>query len=194
MNAEEIIEKFELQVDDSSELSSVEELDLLNKCYQKVCDDRPWEFLKKEFSSITNGASLILPSDFSYFIEKNDDGEKIVWVGGSEYKLINYSDRRKYTGQTGVCYVNGGYLHFISAPVSGLAVLADYIHFPASLTLSNSPIFPERFHPLLYHFMAIEDITIQADASNDHIIDKNNALYKSMLADMRYYNARLSEN
>lgn len=47
MLASEIIAKFELYVDDSTELSTQEELDLLNKVYQKVADDRPWEILKK---------------------------------------------------------------------------------------------------------------------------------------------------
>jgi hypothetical protein len=195
MIAQDIIEKFELQVDDSTELSSVEELALLNKCYQKICDDRPWEFLKTEFSGLTDGSNkLALPSNFSYFIERNDDGEKIVWGVGVEYLLVPFNNRRKYTGQSNVCYVNDGYLYFMVAPASNLVVLGDYIKVPNDLAIDNTPIFPERFHPMLSHLMAIEDITIQGDPSADHIINKNNALYKSMLADMQYYNARLSEN
>ncbi len=52
MIAEEIITNFETQVDDMTELSSVEELTLLNKIYKKICVDRPWEFLKRGFSQL----------------------------------------------------------------------------------------------------------------------------------------------
>ena len=144
MTGQQLIDKFELQVDDSTELSSVEELDLLNKVYQKVCSDLPWEFLKKEFSSVTDGStSLALPSDFSYFIEFDDEMKKIVWVGGTQYYVVKFSDRRQYTDQTNICYVdvNSNKLYFPVAPTSGLAVYADYISIPADLTLVTSPIF-----------------------------------------------------
>ena len=48
MTAQEIIAAFELKVDDSTELSTSEELALLNRVYQLVCDERPWEILKKK--------------------------------------------------------------------------------------------------------------------------------------------------
>ena len=66
MTAEEIIARFNLQVDDSSELSSTEELALLNQCYREIQNDRSWEWLKTEETATTSISVpyIALPSDF----------------------------------------------------------------------------------------------------------------------------------
>jgi len=173
MTGEEIISLFNLLVDDSTELSSAEELDLLNASYQEVCDDRPWEFLKTEFSGTTDGTTVLaLPSNFSYFIEMNDDGEKIILVDGHSYLLINFSQRRQYKDQTGIAYFNGTNLYFIEAPSTGLEVLGDYIKTPDDLTIATSPIFKASFHKMLAYKMAISDFIVQANLSDNNSIEK----------------------
>ena len=193
MTGEEIISLFNLLVDDSTELSSAEELDLLNASYQEVCDDRPWEFLKTEFSGTTDGTTVLaLPSNFSYFIEMNDDGEKIIWVDGHSYLLINFSQRRQYKDQTGIAYFNGTNLYFIEAPKTGLEVLGDYIKTPDDLTTATSPIFKASFHKMLAYKMAISDFIVQANLSDNNSIENNTALYRDYLSRMQYHNARLT--
>ena len=193
MTGEEIISLFNLLVDDSTELSSAEELDLLNASYQEVCDDRPWEFLKTEFSGTTDGTTVLaLPDNFSYFIEMNDDGEKIIWVDGHSYLLINFSQRRQYKDQTGIAYFNGTNLYFIEAPSTGLEVLGDYIKTPDDLTTATSPIFKASFHKMLAYKMAISDFIVQANLSDNNSIEQNTALYRDYLARMQYHNARLT--
>jgi len=193
MTGEEIISLFNLLVDDSTELSSAEELDLLNASYQEVCDDRPWEFLKTEFSGTTDGTTVLaLPSNFSYFIEMNDDGEKIIWVDGHSYLLINFSQRRQYKDQTGIAYFNGTNLYFIEAPSTGLEVLGDYIKTPDDLTIATSPIFKASFHKMLAYKMAISDFIVQANLSDNNSIENNTALYRDYLSRMQYHNARLT--
>ena len=193
MTGEEIISLFNLLVDDSTELSSAEELDLLNASYQEVCDDRPWEFLKTEFSGTTDGTTVLaLPSNFSYFIEMNDDGEKIILVDGHSYLLINFSQRRQYKDQTGIAYFNGTNLYFIEAPSTGLEVLGDYIKTPDDLTIATSPIFKASFHKMLAYKMAISDFIVQANLSDNNSIENNTALYRDYLARMQYHNARLT--
>ena len=190
---EEIISLFNLLVDDSTELSSAEELDLLNASYQEVCDDRPWEFLKTEFSGTTDGTTVLaLPSNFSYFIEMNDDGEKIILVDGHSYLLINFSQRRQYKDQTGIAYFNGTNLYFIEAPSTGLEVLGDYIKTPDDLTIATSPIFKASFHKMLAYKMAISDFIVQANLSDNNSIENNTALYRDYLSRMQYHNARLT--
>jgi len=190
---EEIISLFNLLVDDSTELSSAEELDLLNASYQEVCDDRPWEFLKTEFSGTTDGTTVLaLPDNFSYFIEMNDDGEKIIWVDGHSYLLINFSQRRQYKDQTGIAYFNGTNLYFIEAPSTGLEVLGDYIKTPDDLTTATSPIFKASFHKMLAYKMAISDFIVQANLSDNNSIEQNTALYRDYLARMQYHNARVT--
>jgi len=193
MTGEEIISLFNLLVDDSTELSSAEELDLLNASYQEVCDDRPWEFLKTEFSGTTDGTTVLaLPSNFSYFIEMNDDGEKIIWVDGHSYLLINFSQRRQYKDQTGIAYFNGTNLYFIEAPSTGLEVLGDYIKTPDDLTTATEPIFKASFHKMLAYKMAISDFIVQANLSDNNSIENNTALYRDYLSRMQYHNARLT--
>jgi len=193
MTGEEIISLFNLLVDDSTELSSAEELDLLNASYQEVCDDRPWEFLKTEFSGTTDGTTVLaLPDNFSYFIEMNDDGEKIIWVDGHSYLLINFSQRRQYKDQTGIAYFNGTNLYFIEAPSTGLEVLGDYIKTPDDLTIATSPIFKASFHKMLAYKMAISDFIVQANLSDNNSIENNTALYRDYLSRMQYHNARLT--
>ena len=193
MTGEDIISLFNLLVDDSTELSSAEELDLLNASYQEVCDDRPWEFLKTEFSGTTDGTTVLaLPSNFSYFIEMNDDGEKIIWVDGHSYLLINFSQRRQYKDQTGIAYFNGTNLYFIEAPSTGLEVLGDYIKTPDDLTIATSPIFKASFHKMLAYKMAISDFIVQANLSDNNSIENNTALYRDYLSRMQYHNARLT--
>ena len=68
-DAQTIIKRFELYVDDGTELSTSEELDLLNKIYREVWTDRPWESSKKPFSGVINGTTINLPDDFAYICE-----------------------------------------------------------------------------------------------------------------------------
>ena len=72
--ATELITIFELQVNDVTELSTSEELLVMNRIYQRVCSDRPWEFLKTSetgtlLGSGTDGFYITIPSDFGYFYE-----------------------------------------------------------------------------------------------------------------------------
>lgn len=66
MITSDIIAKFELYVDDGTELSTSEELDLANKIYRMVCNYRPWEFLKKTFTGTHTAGVITLPTDFGY--------------------------------------------------------------------------------------------------------------------------------
>lgn len=192
-NGEEIIELFELLVDDSSELSSAEELDLLNSAYLEICDDRPWELLKEEFSGVTDGSdSVSLPSNFSYFVEYNDYGEKVVYVDGREYKVINYSERRQYVDNNAVAYVKGDTLYFMVAPVSGLTVLGDYIKVPEEIELDTYPIFPDSYHKMIAYKMAVSDFIVQAELSNNNSIENNTSLFNGYMARLKYLNARLT--
>ena len=66
MLTSELITKFELYVDDGTELSSQEELDLANKIYYSICNYRPWEWLKKTVTGTISSGTITLPTDFAY--------------------------------------------------------------------------------------------------------------------------------
>lgn len=214
-NTTDIILKFEQYVDDNSELSSADELDLANKKYQEVCDDRQWEILKKSASgqiTISGGvASITVPSDFREFVINNEATDnsisvennaspRVIFVGAAytPYQVINFADRRQYLNTVGYAYIDWSQNKIIfTAPPTNLADLAyefDYIKVPADLTLLTSPVFPARFWDVIYHLMAVDDQIIQIQDRAHSYMNENQAMAKNILARMYMWNAQLQNN
>jgi hypothetical protein len=203
MTSTELIQQFELYVYDTSELSSSEELTLLNKIYHQILDSRPWEFLKKEWSGTTTGLNYIaLPTDFMYFLEtqnytdnstQTDRATKTVYVNNNPLQVVNWSDRRQYNGSNGYCYVDmvTARLYFTSTPSTGLSISSDYIYKPADLILSTSPIFPASYHAMIYHKMAVDDMVIQLFPKANSYAQENKAMYDDYMRSLTYYNSNL---
>ena len=199
---QEIIQNFETYVDDTTELSSAQELTLANKIYRKVLNAKVWEFLKKEYTGTTSGATIALPSDFVAFIDNYsytdstiEQGGKVVFIGDTliPYKLVNWSDRKQYRNDKQVCYVDivANTLNFPKTPDSGLAVSFDYIYRPADLTLATSPVFPADCHDIIYHGMAVDDYVIQQFDKARSYAGENKTMYDQYLADLSSYNSKL---
>jgi len=206
MTLDEIRVKFELLVDDSTELSIPEETDLANDVYQDVCSDRDWEFLKDEFTFTTDGtASIALPDDFSHLIadynytENNMNNDmntagKVVLINNSPYTVVNYSDRRRYSGA--YCYVDiaNSTLNFVTAPASGLSGSTDYIVVPEDMELTDTPVFPARFHKMIAYGMASSDYIIQQTQKTDSYSPEYQTMYDKKMKDMALWNAGLQNN
>lgn len=194
MNGAEIISNFETYVDDGTELSDTQELDLLNKVYTDVWTDRPWYFSVKAFSGAVSGTTIALSSDFAYVCSQNiieEIDNKIVWIGTTYYIIVPYSDRYLYSSRAGFCWVDysASTLTF-STSVSG-TVTYDYVYFPAALTLITSPAFPVSFHPVLYHLMAVDDYAIQQFDKARSYAPENQAKADHWLTKLRYYDAQV---
>lgn len=212
MTASEIIAKFELYVDDTTELSSSEELDLFNKVYQRVCDDRPWEILKKEATgTMASTTTITMPSDFGFFVDNYSYTDNsistqinarpvVVWITGSgaasPFQVVNWSDRKQYLNTNGVCYLDiaSSLIRFPVAQSSGATYSLDYKAVPAVLAASESPIFPTRFHDIIYHGMCVDDMTIQLFDKARSYAGENQAQYNSYLKQMALWNANLLLN
>lgn len=211
--ADQIIKKFELQVNDVTELSSSEELMLLNRVYQRVCDTRPWEFLKTNVTGTMSGSGvdgfyISVPEDFAYLYENYNWTDNsystqinqspiVVFVGSNRapYYVKNYADRNQYLGSTGYCYYDftSGKIYFTGTPVSTTYSL-DYIKFPVDLTTATSPVFPARFHDILVYGMATENEVIQLSPKAKSYAPENLNLYNQYLDDLALWNARLILN
>lgn len=205
MTGSELITRFELQVDDSTELSSSESLSILNRVYHKVLTDRPWEFLKKAHTGTTvSGQDYIaLPSDFQYLSVNsnytNTSGNEarlpVVFVGPNydEYKVVSWSDRRQYRDEDNVCYIDivNSRLYFAKTPTSAKSVEFDYIYMPDDLTTATSPVFPARFHEILVYGMAVDDSVIQQSDKAKSYAGENNQKFMGIMDDMAYWNANL---
>lgn len=207
MTGQVIIDNFEIYVDDSTELSTVEELALANKIYHQVLDSRPWEFLKKEWVGVTTALNYIaLPTDFMHLCETQNytdnstqtelgKSSKVVYLGNKEYQVINWSDRRQYVNSNNHCYLDmiNRRLYFTATPGAGLALSADYIHKPADLTLATEPIFPSSYQHIIYHGMAADDMIIQLFDKARSYADENRAMFNSYMKSLAYYNSNLVE-
>ncbi len=187
MTGDEIIAKFNLQVDDASELSDTEELDLLNDVYGDICDDRDWEWLKKTYT----GPYISLPADFKKLVP-NKDGKSVIFVGTDyqEYLAIPFSSRRNFRNQDGFCYIDipNQRLYFTLQPTSAKSIEYDYIKIQDDITANTSPIFRSGFHPIISFGMAasfpqIEQANKLTSYENQNQIDFNSILHDMAIED-----------
>ena len=201
-----LITDFELQVNDVTELSSSEELSILNRIYQSICAKRPWEFLKTSASGTMSGSGvdgyyITIPSDFGYFYEnntytnntlsaQNNASPKVIFIGANRtpYQIVNYSDRVQYLGKTGYAYVDlvNSKIYFTGTPVS-TTYLMDYIKIPALLTTSDYPIFNGRFHDIITFGMAVDNEILQLSPKAQSYAPENQAKFNQYLSDMEYH-------
>jgi len=211
MLASDIIAKFELYVDDATELSSQQELDLLNKVYQHVCTDTDWEFLKKSVSGTfaLTVPNIPVPADFGHFAENNQHTDntqeidnnaapRVIFIGSAyqPFQIVNWSDRRQHRNLSGTAYLdlpNNG-ITFTLAPTATDVYEFDYISVAPDLDLDDTPLFPERFQHMLYHLMAIDDeIILRFNRASSYAQDNQGAA-DDILADMARWNAELLNN
>lgn len=196
MTGTEIIEKFNLQVDDSSELSDSEALDLANDVYGDIQDDRDWEWLKATYSGTTSVSVpyIALPVDFKY-VAPNKDNVSVVFVGDdySEYKVISFADRRSYRDQDGFCYIDvpNQRLVFTLQPTSAKAVEYDYIKIASDLTEDSEPLFRTGFHPIIAYGMAARFNNLEQTDKTNSYQKENMQLYKDTLTSMGIEDAKI---
>jgi hypothetical protein len=211
MLASAIITKFEEYVDDATELSSSQELDLLQKVYNKVWMDRPWEFAKKPASGsfALTAPHIALPADFAHFLENNQTTDnsisidnnaapKVIFITSNytPVQIVNWSDRRQYRNKTGFAYLdlpNNG-ITFTYTPTAIDTYEFDYKTIADTLTKDSTPAFPARFHDMLYHGMAVDDDIILRFPKAQSYAQENQAKYDSYLRDMASWNAALILN
>lgn len=191
MITSDIIARFELQVDDSSELSTDESLALAQEIYDDVCNDREWEWLKTSYTGSTSVSVpyIALPSDFKQ-LTPNKDNKSIVFVGTDyqEYLVIPFSSRREHRDQDGFCYIDvpNQRLYFTLQPTSVKSVEFDYIKRPTALTLSTAPVVTtDQFGKLIAYGMAAKFNPIeQTDKSSSYRLENQNE-YLKLLSDFR---------
>lgn len=201
MTGTQIIQKFNLQVDDDSELSDVEALDLANDVYNEVADDRPWEWLKKSFTGNTSATVpyIALPTDFKCVAPNVDNGSgaeiAVVFVGAtfSKYVIISSADRRDFRDQGGFAYIDvpNARLVFTKQPTSVQAVEYDYICVHTALTTSTGPLFRSGFHKIIAFGMAAKFAPIEQTDKSTSYQKENKAAYDNLLSDLAVEDAQL---
>jgi hypothetical protein len=197
MTGEDIILRFELQVDDASELSSDESLALLNQVYSEVQDDRPWEWLKTVASGTTSTSVpyIALPADFK-LISPNKDNESVIFVGTDfqEYKVVSFSNRRDYRNQDGFCYIDipNSRLYFTLQPTAAKAVEYDYIKKAAAITTSTAPLVTtDSFGSMLAYGMAAKFPSIEQADKGTSYATSNQTEFRNRLSDFAVEDANI---
>ena len=191
MVTSDIIARYNLQVDDASELSSDEELALAQEIYDEVCNDRPWEWLKTPAAGNTSTSVpyIALPADFQE-LSPNRDNKSVIFVGADyqEYLVVPFSSRRDFRSMDGYCYIDipNSRLYFTLQPTSVKAVEYDYIKRPALLTLSTAPLITtEQFGKLIAYGMASKFNAIEISEKDTSYRKENEERYNKLLSDLR---------
>lgn len=192
----EIISRFNLQVDDASELSSDEELALANEVYNTICNDRPWEWLKKTYTGVTSTtlAYVALPSEFKE-LSPNSYNKSVVFVGTdrAEYMVVPLSSRRDYYNTDGYCYIDipNQRLYFMKQPTEVKAIEYDYVSYPTALTTATSPLFNSRYHEMVSYGMAAKFSNIDQEDKSKSYKNENKQAYEDFMFDLRTEDANI---
>jgi len=196
MTGAQIISRYQLLVDDASELSSDEELDLLNEVYGEIQDDRPWEWLRVTATGTTSTSVpyIALPTDFKY-IMPNQDNESVVFVGTDfvEYKVVSYSRRREFRNQDGFVYIDipNFRLYFTLQPITAKTIEYEYIKVAAALTTATSPLFRAGLHSILAYAMAERLPSIEQADKITSYAPENQVRKQKILSEMATEDAQL---
>ena len=201
----EIIQDFSLFMDDTTELSTAEEIRLAEKHSQRIANQYPWLKLRQEATGTVSSASIAWPTRFDYIAENynttemNDYGEGPKVLIGTDlapYKVVSYEDRKRYENQSGRCYVDpvNETIVFTDSSADGKAYSFDHQQYPATLTATTDTIWiPDRFAPVLYHSMCGDDFVIQQSEKARSYRDEHLNNAKMWLNEMRMWDARLRQ-
>ena len=192
----EIISRYNLQVDDASELSSDEELALANEVYNTICNDRPWEWLKRTYTGVTS-TSVAYVGLLLYFKElcQNSYNKSVVFVGTdrSEYLVVSLSSRRDYYNTDGYCYIDipNQRLYFMKQPTEVKAIEYDYVSYPTALTTATSPLFNSRYHEMVSYGMAAKFSNIDQEDKSKSYKNDNKKEYDDFMFGLRTEDANI---
>ena len=189
-NTAAIITEFETLIGSATELSSDDELKLLNKIYFQVLRQKAWEFLKKEASGTISGTDITQPADFFRMAD-----EPVIYIGQyhNPFKLIPFTERRLYTNQNNNAYYDARQEKFVFFRTQNDTYTFDYLYTPDALTTSGSdPVFPQQFWGMLPFLMASDADAIElTDKARSYAIE-NKARGNQILTDMEIWNDALT--
>lgn len=187
MTGESIIKEFRTYVDDGSELSLSEEIKLLNKKYNELANDRPWEWCRTlHTAAITPSDTYIdLPDTFRYFMPDPELDAVGFWLGTSFYPIYPYAQRRARRGQA---YIDNNRLYLPENHRLTGTIEMDICIEPDAFTLANyatmTPAFRNGFHSILTHMMALDFAILDQMEAAFSKEEQNKTAYNNYYEDM----------
>jgi hypothetical protein len=189
-NIQDILNNFHTLIGDGTELSTTEELALLNKIYSEVLGSKQWEFLKKEKTGLISGTEVNQPADFS-----NLTDDLVIYLGenNNPFKVIPFTERRLYKNNNNFCYYDARQGKFVFLREQNDTYNFDYIYNPdeLSITPASNPVFPNKYWGMLSFFMASDNSFIQLDEKARSYSAENRARGQSILDDMKLWNDKI---
>lgn len=201
LTGQQIIEKFELYTDDTTELSSDEEISLANDKIRLIYMEQPWEFLRRnKAGSVESDGKISLPADFDEFMENyNDDPTvtepllKVVYVGSQKvpYFVIPMG-QRSANNYANVCWIDpsDNKICFPQSPGAGALYSFDYKTSPDDITVNTSPKLPADYHPMIVFSMLIDDEIIQKSEKARSMQETNAVQYARYMKNLKLRDAR----
>ena len=199
LTGQQIIDRFELYTDDTTDLSSDEELILANDKLRLIYMEQPWEFLRRKKSGVVESDGKITPpSDFDELMENYSEdptvGEpitKVVYVCRSPYLVVPMGQRNA-NHYSNVCWIDptDGKINFAQNPGVGAAYEFDYKTSPDDITVSTSPKIPAEYHPMVVFSMLIDEEIIKKSEKARSSMQDNAVQYQRYLKNLKLRDAR----
>ena len=199
LTGQQIIDRFELYTDDTTDLSSDEELILANDKLRLVYMEQPWEFLRRKKSGNVEGdGKITLPTDFDEFLENFTDdpaiGEaimKVVYVNRSPYLVVPMGQRNA-NSFSNICWIDpsDGKINFAQSPGAGASYEYDYKTSPDDITVATSPKLPAEYHPMIVFSMLIDEEIIKKSEKARSSMQDNFVQYQRYLKNLKLRDAR----
>ncbi len=201
LTGQQIIEKFGQYTDDTTELSSDEEIVLANDKLRLVYMEQPWEFLRRtKNGAVESDGKISLPTDFDEFLENYNDESwdreavlKAVYIGGQKmpYQVVPMSQRNTYSFQN-VCWIDPatGKITFSQSPGTGATYEFDYKKAPPDITVGTSPELPAEYHPMIVFAMLVDEEIIKKCEKARSSMQENAVQYQRYMKNLKLRDAR----
>ena len=199
LTGQQIIDRFELYTDDTTDLSSDEEIILANDKLRLVYMEQPWEFLRRKKTGVVESDGKITPpSDFDELMENFSEdptvGEpitKVVYIGHSPFLVVPMGQRNA-NNYSNVCWIDptDGKINFAQNPGSGAAYEYDYKTSPDDIAVGTSPKLPAEYHPMIIFSMLIDEEIIKKSEKARSNMQDNAVQYQRYLKNLKLRDAR----
>ena len=201
LTGQQIIERFELYTDDTTDLSSDEELTLANDKLRLVYMEQPWEFLRrKKTGSVESDGKITVPTDFDELMENYSEDPtisepllKVIFIRSqrSPYFFVPMGQRNA-NQFSNVCWIDpsDGKINFAQSPGTGASYEFDYKTSPDDIAVGTSPKLPPEYHPMIVFLMLIDEEIIKKSEKARSSMQENAVQYQKYLKNLKLRDAR----
>jgi hypothetical protein len=201
LTGQEIIQRFEMYTDDTTDLSSDEEILLANDKLRVIYMEQPWEFLRRSKAGvIESDGKISVPSDFDELMENYSEDPsvsepltKVVYIGSEKapYFVIPMGQRNA-NNYSNVCWYDPstGKITFVQSPGTGVAYEFDYKTSPEDIAVGTSPKLPADFHPMIVFAMLVDEEIIKKSEKARSSMEINQVQYQRYMKNLKLRDAR----